>query len=73
MNGKSKGNEKSGIRETLAELFEDFQFENRVKNFSEMPILFYDQNLIHFFRCMNELGIYAPSHNWILGVYIDVI
>jgi integrase/recombinase XerD len=45
------------LEKTLAELFEDFQLENKVKNLSEMTIRFYEQNLVHFFRFMNDIGI----------------
>jgi integrase/recombinase XerD len=45
------------LEKTLRELYEDFQLENRVKNLSEMTIRFYEQNLVHFFRFMDEMRI----------------
>ncbi|SFD02285.1 integrase/recombinase XerD [Bacillus sp. OV322] len=42
---------------TVKELYEDFQLENRVKNLSDMTIRFYEQNLIHFLRYLDEIGI----------------
>jgi integrase/recombinase XerD len=54
---KVKVMKRAELEKTLAELFDDFQLENRVKNLSEMTIRFYDQNLVHFFRFMNDIGI----------------
>lgn len=45
------------LEKVITELYEDFQLENRVKNLSEMTIRFYEQNLIHFFRYLEEVGI----------------
>jgi integrase/recombinase XerD len=45
------------LEKTLQELYDDFQLDNRVKNLSEMTIRFYEQNLVHFFRFTEEIGI----------------
>ncbi|MGR9047092.1 tyrosine-type recombinase/integrase [Halobacillus faecis] len=42
---------------TVKELYEDFQLGNRVKNLSEMTILYYEQNLTYFFDHLNEVSI----------------
>lgn len=42
---------------TLKELYEDFQLSNKIKNLSEMTIRFYEQNLVHLFKFVNEIGI----------------
>lgn len=44
---KVKVTKRAKLEKTFAELFEDFQLENKVKNLSEMTIRFYDQNLVH--------------------------
>jgi hypothetical protein len=50
--------QRAGLEEkTLKELYDDFQLDNRVKNLSEMTIRFYEQNLVHFFRFMEGIGI----------------
>jgi integrase/recombinase XerD len=54
---KVKVMKRAESEKTLAELFEDFQLENRVKNLSDMTIRFYEQNLVHTFRFMDEIGI----------------
>ncbi|MGG7621956.1 tyrosine-type recombinase/integrase [Bacillus coreaensis] len=54
---KVKIMKRAELEKTLAELFEDFQLGNKVKNLSEMTIRFYEQNLVHFFGFMNEQGI----------------
>ncbi|MFD2922173.1 tyrosine-type recombinase/integrase [Halobacillus naozhouensis] len=42
---------------TVNEFYEDFQLGNRVKNLSEMTILYYEQNLSYFFDYLSEVGI----------------
>ncbi|WP_445486423.1 tyrosine-type recombinase/integrase [Niallia sp. 03133] len=42
---------------SVKELYDDFQLENKVKNLSEMTIRFYEQNLIHFLRYLEGIGI----------------
>ncbi|WP_027953507.1 hypothetical protein [Halobacillus kuroshimensis] len=42
---------------TVKELYEDFQLGNKVKNLSEMTILYYEQNLTYFFDHLNEVSI----------------
>lgn len=54
---KVKVMKRAKLEKTIQELFEDFQLENKVKNLSEMTIRFYEQNLIHFFRFLNDIGI----------------
>lgn len=54
---KVKEMKREELEKTVKELIEDFQLENRVKNLSEMTIRFYDQNLIHFLRFSEEVGI----------------
>jgi integrase/recombinase XerD len=44
-------------QKTFEELVNDFQLENKIKNLSEMTIRFYNQNLVHFQRFLNEKGI----------------
>ncbi|MEY8346663.1 site-specific integrase [Niallia circulans] len=44
-------------KKSVKELYEDFQLENRVKNLSEMTIRFYEQNLIHYLRYLEEIGM----------------
>ncbi|XQY92496.1 hypothetical protein ACNRWW_03460 [Metabacillus sp. HB246100] len=39
---------------TVLEMYDDFQLENRVKNLSKMTIRFYEQNLIHLLRYLDE-------------------
>ncbi|MEW5553190.1 tyrosine-type recombinase/integrase [Peribacillus frigoritolerans] len=55
--GKVRLMKSEGLEKSLQELYEDFQLQNRVKNLSEMTIRFYEQNLVHFFRFMKEIGI----------------
>ncbi|MCM2535099.1 tyrosine-type recombinase/integrase [Neobacillus pocheonensis] len=45
------------FEKSVEELYEDFQLENRVKNLSEMTIRYYEQNLIHFFRYLEEMKL----------------
>lgn len=54
---KVRALKRAELEKTLRELYEDFQLENRIKNLSEMTIRFYEQNLVHFFRFMEEMGI----------------
>ncbi|WP_052158810.1 tyrosine-type recombinase/integrase [Halobacillus sp. BBL2006] len=42
---------------TVKELYEDFQLGNRVKNLSEMTIIYYEQNLTYFFDYLREVSI----------------
>ncbi|WP_400245910.1 tyrosine-type recombinase/integrase [Niallia sp. JL1B1071] len=46
------------LEKTVEELFKDFQMDNRIKNLSEMTIRFYDQNVIHFMRFLDDEGIH---------------
>ncbi|MFT8322685.1 MAG: tyrosine-type recombinase/integrase [Bacillus sp. (in: firmicutes)] len=46
------------LEKTVEELFKDFQMDNKIKNLSEMTIRFYDQNVIHFMRFLDDEGIH---------------
>lgn len=50
-------NQNEKLEKTVQELYEDFQLENRVKNLSEMTIRYYEQNLVHFLRFLQEIEI----------------
>jgi len=39
---------------TVKDVYEDFMLENRIKNLSAMTIRYYEQNLVHFFRFLEE-------------------
>jgi integrase/recombinase XerD len=54
---KVRAIKRAELEKTLQELYDDFQLDNRVKNLSEMTIRFYEQNLVHFFRFTEEIGI----------------
>jgi integrase/recombinase XerD len=54
---KVKLMQRAELEKTIRELYEDFQLENRVKNLSDMTIRYYEQNLVHFFRFINEIEI----------------
>ncbi|WP_408010160.1 tyrosine-type recombinase/integrase [Pseudalkalibacillus sp. A8] len=41
----------------IQEVYEDFQMENKVKNLSEMTLLFYEQNLKYFKEYLERAGI----------------
>ncbi|WP_350300245.1 tyrosine-type recombinase/integrase [Peribacillus frigoritolerans] len=53
--------QKGSNEKTVKELYEDFQLENRVKNLSEMTIRYYEQNLIHFIRYLEDIKIIHAS------------
>lgn len=55
--GKVRVMKQAKFEKMVMELYEDFQLENRVKNLSEMTIRYYEQNLAHFFRYLEEIGI----------------
>ncbi|WP_458413278.1 tyrosine-type recombinase/integrase [Schinkia sp. CFF1] len=55
--GKVKLMKRVELEKSIQELFDDFQLENRIKNLSEMTIRFYQQNIVHFFRYTDEIGI----------------
>jgi integrase/recombinase XerD len=42
---------------TISEMYDDFQLSNRIKNLSDMTIRFYEQNLVHFFRFLDDVSV----------------
>ncbi|MFJ5762732.1 site-specific integrase [Neobacillus sp. NPDC093182] len=42
---------------TIREMYEDFQLANRIKNLSGMTIRFYEQNLVRFFRFLDDVSV----------------
>ena len=57
---------------TIKELYEDFQLNNQIKNLSDMTIRFYEQNLIHIFRFLDDVTITSVSQvdNHVVEQYI---
>lgn len=53
-------------------MFEDFQLNNQIKNLSDMTIRFYEQNLVHFFRFLEDVAITNVSEidNHVVEQYI---
>jgi integrase/recombinase XerD len=46
---------------TISEMYDDFQLSNRIKNLSDMTIRFYEQNLVHFFRFIDDVSVAAVT------------
>lgn len=57
---------------TIKELYEDLQLNNQIKNLSDMTIRFYEQNLIHIFRFLDDVTITSVSQveNHVVEQYI---